>query len=316
MSTKKDPWDKEGAIVHALMKWALGEHIAKHIFGDVDYNKTFIQGTVVNVFDRRKPNGKNAVWVLRVDVMLPSDDLMTLVELKRVEIHRQHCIPGSVPSGKNLPCRTTCMDSVGDPDHVMKGSTTYLPNAKERAADAAAAAAAKEAAATSPPDPLVSATADDNKINTAPAPPPMEHVHATKKAKKKRKKATPSAATHDNTSTAMPPPSTAPTAKKSKAPKKKKATEPVDLCTTPMWSVTTNGGSHCIVAMAHKQKWIVGSDTTITGNVADEPLSSHQWHQKGPSGERIAPGYPDFEDISPLDAFFHNMMPPEQITRE
>jgi hypothetical protein len=52
MPTKKDPnpRDKEGAIVHALTKWALGEHTAKNIFGNVDYNKTFIQGTIVNVF--------------------------------------------------------------------------------------------------------------------------------------------------------------------------------------------------------------------------------------------------------------------------
>ena len=231
MPTKKDPRDKEGAIVHALAKWALGKPTAKNIFGNVDYNKTLVQGTVVNVFDGRKPNGKNAVWVLRVDCMLPSSDPMAVVELKRVEIHHQHGIPGPVPAGKNPPCQTTFMDSVSYPNHAVKGSTTYLPNAKGREADAAAA---KEAAVTLPPDPLVAATADDNKIDTDPAPPPMEHAHATKKAKKKRKKATPSAAMHNNASTTMPPPSTAPAAKKSNAPKKKKATEPDDLRAMPM----------------------------------------------------------------------------------
>ena len=310
MPTKKNPRDKEDSIVHALAKWVLGKHTAKNIFGNIDYNKTFIEGTVINVFDRHKPNGKNAVWVVRVDFMLPSDDPMAVAKLKRAEIHRQHCIPGPVLTGKNPPCRTTFMDSVGDPNHAVKGSTTYLPNAKGRRADAAAA---KEAAATLPPDPLVSATADDNKIDTAPAPPPMEHAHAAKKAKNRRKKATPSAATHDHASTATPPPSTTPAAKKSKAPKKKKATKPVDLHTTPMWSVMTNGASHCVVAIAHEQKWVVSSDTTFTGNVANEPLSSRQWHQKGPSDERIASGYPDFKDMLPFDAFFH-MMPPEQIT--
>jgi hypothetical protein len=155
----------------------------------------------MNVFDGRKPNGKNVVWVLRVDFMLPSDDPMTIVELKRVEIHHQHCIPGPVPANKNPPCRTTFMDSVGDPNHAMKGSMTYLPNAKGRAADTTAA---KEAAATLPPDPLISATADDNKLDTALTLPPMEHAHAAKKAKKKRKKATPSTATHNAASTAMP----------------------------------------------------------------------------------------------------------------
>jgi hypothetical protein len=167
-------------------------------------------------FDGRKPNGKNAVWVLRVNFMLPSDDPICTVELKRVEIHRQHCIPGPVPAGKNPPCRTTFMDSVGDPNHTVKGSTTYLPNADGRAADAAAA---EEAAATytAPrvslsPDPLVAATAGDKEIEvvmmpTTPALPPMEHDRA-EKAKKKRIKAAPSEATHDDTSTAMSPPST------------------------------------------------------------------------------------------------------------
>ena len=67
------------------------------------------------------------------------------------------------------------------------------------------------------------------------------------------------------------------------------------------------------MVIAHKQKWVVVSDTMITGNVAEEPLSSRQWHQKGPSGERIVPGYPDSKDMSLLNAFLH-MMPPEQTT--
>ena len=70
------------------------------------------------------------------------------------------------------------MDSVGYPDHTVKGSTTYLPNTEGRAADTTAT---KEAATTSLPDPLVAATADDNEIDTASAPPPpMEHAHAAK----------------------------------------------------------------------------------------------------------------------------------------
>ena len=117
MPTKKDPRDKEGAIVHALAKWALGKHTANNTFGIVDHNKMLIQGTIVNVFDGRKPNAKNAVWVFRVDFMLPSNDPMAVVKMKRVEIHHQHCIPGPVPAGKKPPCRTTFMDSGGDPDH-------------------------------------------------------------------------------------------------------------------------------------------------------------------------------------------------------
>ena len=107
MPTKKDPnqRDKEGVIVHALTltKWALGEHTTKNIFGNVDYNKTFIQGIIVNVFDGHKPNGKNAVWVSRVNFMLPSDDPIGMVELKKVEIHRQHCMTGSGRQESSLP---------------------------------------------------------------------------------------------------------------------------------------------------------------------------------------------------------------------
>ena len=101
----------------------------------------------------------------------------------------------------------------------------------------------------------------------------MEHAHAAKKVKKKRKKATPSTARHDDASTATPPPSTASAVKKSKAPKKKKATKPVNLCVMPIWSMTTNGASHHIVAIAHEQMWVIGSDTMITGDVANKPAS-------------------------------------------
>ena len=51
---------------------------------------------------------------------------------------------------------------------------------------------------------------------------------------------------------------------------------------------------------------------TITGNVANEYTSDRQWYQKGLSGKRIAPGNPNFVDMSPLAAFVH-MMLPEQL---
>jgi hypothetical protein len=103
---------------------------------------------------------------------------------------------------------------------------------------------------------------------------------AAARTKKKRKKATapaePMAASND-ASTAMPMPSTAP-ATKSKMAGKKKAADPVDLCTMPMWAKTTNGAIHCVVAIAHGQKWVVGNVTTTNGDVADVPSSSCQWY--------------------------------------
>ena len=79
-----------------------------------------------------------------------------------------------------------------------------------------------------------------------------------------------------------------------------------------MWVSTTNLAKHRVVAIAHEQKWVAGNAEMITGNIADEPTSDRQWYQKGPSGERIALGNPNFADMSSLAALVH-MMPPEQL---
>jgi len=44
-----------------------------NIYGNVNYVKTFLQGTSMNVFDRRAPGGKNAIWKLTVSFEMPSD---------------------------------------------------------------------------------------------------------------------------------------------------------------------------------------------------------------------------------------------------
>ena len=222
MPTKKDLRNEVGAIVHAVANRALSDHTAKNIFGNVNYAKHFLQGTVVGFFDGRAPGGKNAVWKLTVDFEMPSDGAE--VELKRVDVHRQHCVLGAVPAGKNPHCSVTFTDSIGDPDHAVKGSSTYLPNAEARAATASAAAAAATddddnddavavAVAAAPrvslsPAPLVAAPADDDIEIVLPPPPPRPA-----KTKRKRKKAT----SCDDASTTMPLP-----AKKSKATTKKK----------------------------------------------------------------------------------------------
>ena len=79
--------------------------------------------------------------------------------------------------------------------------------------------------------------------------------------------------------------------------KNKKSSEPVDLRTSLMWVSTTDLSMHCVVSIAHEQKWVTGNVETITGNIADVPTSDRQWYQKGPSGERIAPGNPNFADM-------------------
>jgi hypothetical protein len=158
-----------------------------------------------------------------------------------------------------------------------------------------------------------------NKINVIivnPAPPLMDAMPpAAARTKMKRKKAAAPAAPEaasDNASTVMPMPSTAPSTRMGKTTGKKKSAKPVNLCATPMWAKTTNGASHCIVAIAHGQKWVVGNATPINGDIANKPLSGCQWYQKGPSGKRIAPGNPDFADMLAINAFLH-VMPPEQL---
>ena len=50
---KVDPRNKVGAIVHAVSNIILSDHTTKNIYGNVNYAKTFLQGTVMNVFDER-----------------------------------------------------------------------------------------------------------------------------------------------------------------------------------------------------------------------------------------------------------------------
>ncbi len=116
----------------------------------------------------------------------------------------------------------------------------------------------------------------------------------------------------DDASTVTPQLPTALAGKKSKVTKKKKAAKPVNLCALPMWVSTTNLKKHRVVAIAHKQKWVVGNADMITGDIANELSSNHQWSHKGPFGKRIMPGNPEYMDMLPLKAFLH-MMPPAQL---
>jgi hypothetical protein len=56
---KVDLRNKVGVIVPAVLKIVLGNHTVKNVYGNVNYAKTFIQGTIVNVFDGPVPGKKN-----------------------------------------------------------------------------------------------------------------------------------------------------------------------------------------------------------------------------------------------------------------
>ena len=85
-------------------------------------------------------------------------------------------------------------NSIGEPDHAVKGSMTYLPNAEGRAATSSTIAAASSA-------PRVSLLLASHIVETAsdetgviivlPALPPMDATpHAATRTKKKRKRRT------------------------------------------------------------------------------------------------------------------------------
>jgi hypothetical protein len=233
---KVDPRNEVGAIVHAVLNRVLSNHTAKNIYGNVIYAKTFLQGTVINVFDGRIPGGKNAVWKLTVDFELHSEEPMHGVELKRVAVHRQHCTLGPVWAGKNPQCSVNFTDSIGEPDHAVKGSTTYLLNAKGRAVTSSTIAAASPAHRVLLLSVSHIAETAGNKIKVIIVPPALIPIdaapHAAVRTKKKRKKATPvaaPAAATDNTSTATSSPSTTSTTKKGKTTGKKKSAEPINL---------------------------------------------------------------------------------------
>ncbi len=161
-------------------------------------------------------------------------------------------------------------------------------------------ASAAPCVSLSPASRIAESAGDKIKVIIVPAArPPMVPFTAARTKKKRKKAATPvaPAGASVDASTATPAPSTAPVTKEGKTTRKKKAGKTIDLCTMPMWAKMTNSASHCIVAIAHGQKWVVGNAVTINGDVANKPSSGCQWYQKGPSSKRIAPSNPDFADM-------------------
>jgi len=124
-SWKTDPRDSPGALVHALAHNVMGKNAAALMFGNRNYDKTFISGQVISVFDSKKPNAKNSQWSLRVLWNIaghPSG--------KEYTILRQHTKLGPVPVGINPQSSSTYADSLNVRDsQSVRGSTTYIPNA-------------------------------------------------------------------------------------------------------------------------------------------------------------------------------------------
>ena len=100
------------------------------------YAKTFLQGTSVNVFNGCTAGGEDSIWNLMADFEMPSDSDVPVLRVKSkcITVHQQHCTLGPVPAGDNPQCSINFTDSIGEPNHAVKESTTYLPNAEGRTA--------------------------------------------------------------------------------------------------------------------------------------------------------------------------------------
>lgn len=328
MPPSSDPRNRVGTIIHAVANRVLGDHTARNIFGPVNMFKTYMQGTVVNVFDGRAPGAKNASWKLTVNFEMPNDDPLVRITTRTVAILRQHCTLGPVPAGKNPDCSVFFTDSIGDPDHAVRGSTTYLPDGEARATAraAAAASAANKAVVNNEADDAYDAIIDGSLDAIIAPPVDVETAVISTTARMRRKSAR--SITPDNlTATPLqplppppphllpqpPPPPPAPSRSRMMTTGKRKSAEPVDLRATPLYSVDTECTRHRIVAISHERTWVAGDAKTIIGDIAGEPSpSNRRWYHIGPTGERIGPNDRDFEDMSVLEAFLH-MMPPEQL---
>jgi hypothetical protein len=60
---KVDPRNKLGVVVHTVSKKFLGNHTANNVYQNVNYAKTFIQGTIVSIFDGRACVCVEAAWL-------------------------------------------------------------------------------------------------------------------------------------------------------------------------------------------------------------------------------------------------------------
>lgn len=121
---KTDPKEVTGTVVHAVASKVLGEHVAKTTFGNVNFNKTYLEGRVVGIEDRRKkPESPASIYIV-ADYTVHGRDTP-----KRAVIFKGGVKLGPVPADLNPKVRVTHPDSVDVRDAPTKGSTTYIANA-------------------------------------------------------------------------------------------------------------------------------------------------------------------------------------------
>ncbi len=110
-----------GETIHALVNRVLGNRIAKTIHGNTNWCKYLTEGTVLIAYNGRKAGAKNTLWKLTLNFLMPSEEPDSEVEIWRVEILWQHCTLGPIPVGANPMQIVSFTDTIGNPDHAVKG---------------------------------------------------------------------------------------------------------------------------------------------------------------------------------------------------
>ena len=72
--------------------------------------------------------------------------------------------------------------------------------------------------------------------------------------------------------------------------------------------VQSQNGKHHVVSINHGRKWVNADKTTVFGDVTKTPVDT-PWFQKGPMGDKVGPGNPEFGEMSRLDSWLL-MFPP------
>ena len=344
---KTDPKEVTGTVIHAVASKVLGEHVAKTTFGNVNFNKTYLEGRVVGIEDRRKkPESPASIYIV-ADYTVHGRDTP-----KRAVIFKGGVKLGPVPADLNPKVRVTHPDSVDVRDAPTKGSTTYIANADggeplPNTNGAAASLPGRESSAagvgpnvavsnrthdvSSSSTPILAAAASSTApAQSAPHPmPPVNNIAvattAGSSSAASRTSATSSVHTLSTSrassvvssttssssaaaSTAAPP--SDPSAVPPSTQGKRKRGD-IDLDETPMFVDDVNGRRHRVVDIAHGKKWVVGDASSIFGDVA-KGKPSKQWYQKGPCDEKVYPGNKEFEEMTPLESYLM-MYPKAQL---
>lgn len=344
---KTDPKEVTGTVVHAVASKVLGEHVAKTTFGNVNFNKTYLEGRVVGIEDRRKkPESPASIYIV-ADYTVHGRDTP-----KRAVIFKGGVKLGPVPEDLNPKVRVTHPDSVDVRDAPTKGSTTYIANADGGeplpntngaaaslpgrqspaagvgpnvavsnrthdvsssstpilAAAASSAAPAQSAPPSVPPTNNIAVVTTAGSSSAASRTSATSSVHTLSTSRASSVVSSTTSSSSAAASTAAPP--SDPSAVPPSTQGKRKRGD-IDLDETPMFVDDVKGRRHRVVDIAHGKKWVVGDASSIFGDVA-KGKPSKQWYQKGPCDEKVYPGNKEFEEMTPLESYLM-MYPKAQL---